>query len=273
MDRSRRHLPGSRRISWLAAVTAMAVILGVEVAAPVEAAGQEVSQPTVPASLQLAGEYYLAPLYAGDLVPVSGSCSEPGDHLVTSPGFVAPIPLNSKGRVVGTSGDYEATLRCGAVARTVAFLVRPVGYAQVNLDPSEVDPGGRLMYFDPGGTVHQGSVLPYACFGPADPTSPGFAGPIVRAEGGINSWWRGYVQVVQTPGTYTATETCLDGRTATFVFRVRGTASPPSGTAPQVPVKPKGAPQTGGGGTASNVSQWTTPATVGADPIVSRPRW
>jgi hypothetical protein len=256
----------------------MAVMLGVEVAAPVEAAGQQPSQPAVPASLELPGmpgNPGLTPLHAGDLVPVSGSCSEPGEHLVTSPGFVAPIPLNSQGRVVGTTGDYEATLRCGAVTLTAAFLVRPVGYAQVNLDPPEVDPGGRLKYFVPGGSVNQGFVLPYACWGPELPTSPGFAGPFGSAEGGINSWWAAYVQVAQTPGTYTATQVCSADITATFVFRIRGTAPPSPGAKPavpvkpQIPVKPKGAPQTGGGGMAENAIQWTTTAC----PMSDRPRW
>lgn len=65
--------------------------------------------------------------------------------------------------------------------------------------------------------------------------------------------WTGTVRDVP-PGPYPVTLTCpVSGRTAggtLTVLALPPVPVPPKQEKPQVPVKPKGAPQTGGGGTA-----------------------
>lgn len=188
-------------------------------------------------------------LHAGDPISTIGSCPEPGPHEVTSPGFVAPIPLGGHGQVVTVAGDYRASMRCGDQTLTSDFMVRPVGYAQINLSPLEVQPGGVLTVFRRGSAnSNDGPDVPYRC-GTNVVTSPGFVAPIRHTEGGIGGWSRGFGTAIQTPGVYIATQACADGRIATATFRILGTPpvpQPPNQTRPQIPIKPKGAPETGG---------------------------
>lgn len=123
----------------------------------------------------------------------------------------------------------------------------------------------------PGGEVHaDNKAAAGGCVPKTSITSPGLVAPMDwRAEG----MWGGHRATgtaVKKPGKYTATFTCNDGRKGSATFTVLGTPDPepptttptPTSTKPkptptkkpakpQVAVKPVGAPQTGGGGTAN----------------------
>ncbi|MFD9959779.1 hypothetical protein [Amycolatopsis sp. NPDC058986] len=153
---------------------------------------------------------------------------------------------------------------CGAALIGAAQLATaaPAATGEVGwtLLPLEVEPGGQIYaqtYFGQGN----------GCAPTTPVTSPGFAAPLQWTIGGNWGKHGGYGTVVKTPGKYTATFTCYDGRVASKTFTVIGTppTSPPATTKPappkttakppktgtsQVPVKPVGAPQTGAGGTA-----------------------
>jgi uncharacterized low-complexity protein len=130
------------------------------------------------------------------------------------------------------------------------------------LAPTEVEPGGQ---------IYAETKAAMGGCGPATPvTSPGFAAPLVWTMGGNWGKAAGYGKVGKTPGKYTATFTCTDGRKTSRTFTIIGTpptTKPPTSTKPstptktpkpsksttakpkpQVAVKPVGAPQTGGGG-------------------------
>jgi hypothetical protein len=99
-----------------------------------------------------------------------------------------------------------------------------------------------------GGTIDVHRQVTAMCTNPV--TSTGFAEPIniiYRTEGSLRS---GRGKVVDTPGTYEASMQC-SGQTATrkFTIKAKAKAEQPA-PKPKTPiVKPKGAPQTGGGGT------------------------
>ncbi|WP_329050731.1 hypothetical protein OG738_02060 [Amycolatopsis sp. NBC_01488] len=128
---------------------------------------------------------------------------------------------------------------------------------------------GLTQQVEPGGRVDAETHAAIGGCTPATPvTSKGFAAPLPWTEGG--NWGRagGHTTAIKTPGKYTASFTCTDGRKATGSFTILGTP-PPSSTAkpptstpapkptttsktakpakPQVAVKPAGAPQTGDG--------------------------
>jgi hypothetical protein len=125
---------------------------------------------------------------------------------------------------------------------------------------------GLTPQVEPGGRLDAETHAAIDGCTPATPvTSKGFAAPLQWTEGG--NWGRagGHTTAIRTPGRYTATFTCTDGRTATGTFTILGT--PPTTTKPtntkptdtpkptktakpakpQVAVKPVGAPQTGDG--------------------------
>ncbi|MCR6488481.1 hypothetical protein M8542_37200 [Amycolatopsis sp. OK19-0408] len=128
---------------------------------------------------------------------------------------------------------------------------------------TEVAPGGQI-YAQVLSGVGNGCT-------PAGPvTSKGFAAPLNWTEGGNWGKHAGYTTAIGTPGKYTASFPCTDGREATQAFTILGTpppktsTKPPTTTAkpkpkptatskpakaakPQVAVKPAGAPQTGDG--------------------------
>jgi hypothetical protein len=123
---------------------------------------------------------------------------------------------------------------------------------------------GLTQEVEPGGTVHAETPAASGGCNPSSPvTSKGFAAPLEWTEGGNFGKHRGQTTAIETPGKYTATFTCSDGRKGTETFTILGTP-PPSSTAkppatrsstpkptksvkPQVAVKPAGAPQTGDG--------------------------
>ncbi|VVJ19921.1 Uncharacterised protein [Amycolatopsis camponoti] len=148
----------------------------------------------------------------------------------------------------------------GAATLTVAL---PAEAAEVSWGlTQQAEPGGRVdaeTYAASGGCTPATAV-----------TSKGFAAPLVWSEGGNFGRVGGHTTAITTPGKYSATFTCTDGRKATQTFTIVGTP-PPSSTAkpkppattkpkppttstkpvkpakPQVAVKPAGAPQTGDG--------------------------
>ncbi|MEV6879249.1 hypothetical protein [Amycolatopsis sp. NPDC051128] len=125
---------------------------------------------------------------------------------------------------------------------------------------------GMTTQVQPGGQIY---AQVYAGMGsgctPAGPvTSKGFAAPLAWTEGGNWGKHAGHTTAIRTPGKYTASFPCTDGRKATQAFTILGTPPPattakpkptkppttskaPKPAKPQVAVKPAGAPQTGDG--------------------------
>ena len=127
---------------------------------------------------------------------------------------------------------------------------------------TEVQPGGQIY-------AQVLSGVGNGCTPTGPVTSKGFAAPLSWSEGGNFGKHAGYTTAIKTPGKYTASFPCSDGRKATQAFTILGTP-PPTTTAepkptttkpkppvssskpakpvkPQVAVKPAGAPQTGDG--------------------------
>jgi hypothetical protein len=139
-------------------------------------------------------------------------------------------------------------------AATVQVAAAEVSSAEVKevvwwISPTEVQPGGQLQA---GTAAYEGG-----CVASTPVTSPGLVAPLQWTTGGNYGRQGGYGTAVRRPGKYTATFTCSDGTKTSRTFTVLGTppATPtPKPTKPrtgQVPIKPVGAPQTGGGGTTS----------------------
>jgi hypothetical protein len=177
----------------------------------------------------------------------------------TSPGFHRPAKLEptAEGGLRGVthaveqSGEYTATAECGGKSYSAQFTVvdqpPPSGWS---FGPDEVEPGGTVT----------ASISKFVCI-PQPATSPGFTEPL-----GVSivppSLFQGSTKVIMTPGTYTATFRCSGNPTPLLrQFTIKApptTTTPPATTTPpgakpkpKPPiVKPKGAPQTGGGGTA-----------------------
>ncbi|MEU0881222.1 hypothetical protein ABZ345_21650 [Lentzea sp. NPDC005914] len=175
---------------------------------------------------------------------------------VTSPGFREPIMLSPLGdgsnRLEGfgsattKAGTYTATVQCDSKTLTAQFTVDALDF-NWGLDPAEVEPGGTISIF---GSIYSGG----GCYGTSQLTSPGFAVP-PTLQGGNMGHVSGYTTVVTTPGTYEAIWRCSNRPEGSVrTFRVLGTpptTTPPASGKPKPPiVKPKGAPDTGGGGTA-----------------------
>jgi hypothetical protein len=176
-----------------------------------------------------------------------GTC--PGGPVsLTSPGFASPADLETLyGRFGSTAGTYTATLKCKDTAKegTVTFeLTAPVPRQEQFLDKEEYAPGEAINIF-----LERG----YKC-GFEGAVSEGFTAPaqLKQSRPGDHGL-TGQTTAVATPGTYQATIKCLSWSVAD-TFTVKAPATPPPGTPapkPQRPiVKPKGAPETGGGGTA-----------------------
>jgi hypothetical protein len=176
---------------------------------------------------------------AGSVVKAGGSCPEGGgENTVASTGFVAPIPLNSTGRVINKPGHYTAYLICRRFGLDAQFEI--VAGPSLSVQPKEVQPGGpvKLQVRCPGGAS------------PVRATSPGFDADIAIAldadgVGGATA------KAVNKPGSYSVALRCADtSLTASFKVLAPSATPTPSSTKPappQVVVKPKAAPETGGG--------------------------
>ncbi|WP_328443599.1 MULTISPECIES: hypothetical protein [unclassified Amycolatopsis] len=142
-------------------------------------------------------------------------------------------------------------------------LAAPASAADVGWGlTQEVEPGGQI---DAETHAAAGGCTPGSAV-----TSKGFAAPLEFTEGGNFGRYGGHTKAIKTPGKYTASFTCSDGRVATASFTILGTPPPTTTTKPkpattkpkppasssskpakpvkpQVAVKPAGAPQTGDG--------------------------
>jgi hypothetical protein len=155
-------------------------------------------------------------------------------------------------------------MAAGAATLTVAA---PADAAEVSW--------GLTQQVEPGGQVDAETHAALSgCTPGSSVTSKGFAAPLEWTEGGNFGRYGGHTTAIKTPGKYTATFTCSDGRKATGSFTILGTpppttskpkptttkpkppstsSTPPSTSKtakpakPQVTVKPAGAPQTGDG--------------------------
>jgi hypothetical protein len=120
-------------------------------------------------------------------------------------------------------------LKCKDQVLTTLFeVVNPAG---LSVAPKQVEPGGKvtLRVQCPPGT------------GAKTAKSPGFASDIEIGYVHAGIIGQGDGKATTKPGKYTATVIC-DGKPLTAMFTVAKDKP-----APQVSVKPKGAPQTGGG--------------------------
>jgi hypothetical protein len=197
----------------------------------------------------------------GEVIRVSARAAS-GCGQVTSPGFMAPIDLHvlpgnppalyGDGQATYTPGLYTAQSTCLAgevVKRT--FTVKNLYPSQFSfkLDKDEYDPGAEILI--------NAVYISGRC--PSTVTSPGFAAPIYLDKNpGPGTALVGRGKAVTTPGTYTAEVKCEAAPPFTQTFKVKGgppTTPPPSGSPKPPIVKPRGAPQTGGGGTVTGITR------------------
>lgn len=170
----------------------------------------------------------------GGDVTVKGFCDAPGEHLVKSTGFAAPIPLNGKGKAGSTLGEHKVVLICGNQPLIDVINVRAKP-GSLSVLPKEVQPGGKI------------ELLAYCQYGAGNQaTSPGFAKPIALDFRGHSGQGRGVGTAATKPGRYTATFDCR-GTAAKATFTIVEKPKPGKPKPPQVVVKPKGAPETGAG--------------------------
>ncbi|WP_158844375.1 hypothetical protein [Saccharothrix deserti] len=149
------------------------------------------------------------------------------------------------------------TLTALAVSPAAAeTATQPPQPASFSLAPLEVQPGGRV----------ETQAIAFVCLGndgPGPVTSPGFTAPIEWGSDtpGTAGAIYGAGAVIDTPGKYVASLECRNGQSRAEVeFTIlQPTTTPPTTEPPAPPTttpapppikKPKGAPETGGGGTA-----------------------
>ena len=225
-----------RRISLLSAALLM-------VLAPAAANAQTETTTTTPPPWAplLLNPIEVAP--GGEIkVATSASLCRGAGSVVTSPGFAAPIYFGStlgaiegRGRVITTPGSYTATLQCAdppATGQATFTILEPP--RAFTLSPLEVRPGGDLTARIPAKNDCTGTTI----------TSTGFTAPLELQPQGAELV--GTAKAVTTPGVHDAVMECRDGP-FTIAFTV---VQDPPATQPQPIKKPKGAPETGGGGTA-----------------------
>jgi len=147
----------------------------------------------------------------------------------------------------------------GALVATAALLLPATAVAQspqtqppttTTTTPSCTQNCGERLTVDPNRAAPGDRVAIYPWCGGAPAGKPES-----RALTGFDArhfFWHATVRNV-APGQYPVTVACPTlGRTLTATLTVLASPAPapPKQEKPQVPVKPKGAPQTGGGGTA-----------------------
>ncbi|GGU64748.1 hypothetical protein [Lentzea flava] len=191
-----------------------------------------------------------------EVVHVSATVWSGCESPVTSDGFEAPIDLRvmsgqfptlyGSGKTTASVGKYTAQATCNGKVFTRAFEIHRIHppIFTFSLDQQEYDPGEEIQV--------QAVLVRGRC--PSTVTSPGFAAPIVLVRNpGPGAELAGTGRAVTTPGTYTAEVACPGVPPFTQTFKVKGgppTTPPPSGSPRPPIVKPKGAPDTGGGSTA-----------------------
>ncbi|MFS8096558.1 hypothetical protein LFM09_05395 [Lentzea alba] len=135
-----------------------------------------------------------------------------------------------------------------------ALALAPIASAQ----STRTDPFLDKAEYGPGETINIHLARGYKCGTYGGATSDGFTAPAELTQGGPDNWpLTGKTTAVDKPGSYEAIIKCLTGSVVNkFTIKVppTTTTTPPAPTPPgrKPPiVKPKGAPDTGGGGTAS----------------------
>lgn len=192
---------------------------------------------------------------AGGTVVVFTDRTARCDGEVTSPGLRAPIKFKYEaqsvwvgyGLAVDTPGTYDASATCGGRTTTHKLTIKPRqagdDLLQWGFDKAEAEAGGTI-------TVRMNRTT--TCVEATAVTSPGFVAPIEFNRFDDADTVSGQGKVIDTPGTYQATMNC-GGQPVTRTFTIKAKApsapKPEQKPKPQV-VKPKGAPQTGGGATA-----------------------
>lgn len=177
-----------------------------------------------------------------------GTC--PGGPVsIVSTGFWTFDAATLRGRFVLGEGTFDATLTCKDTTKTgtVRFELQDLPQTTPFLDKKQYAPGEAIKislgwHFTCGPTVG----------------SEGFAAP-VQLRSAPGGGWYGEGKAVDAPGTYEVRIGCKYGSFLnTFTVKAPPTPTPPTTTQPPGPsprpkppvVKPKGAPDTGGGGTA-----------------------
>ncbi|WP_156213834.1 hypothetical protein [Lentzea aerocolonigenes] len=162
----------------------------------------------------------------------------PDGGMIYSDGFREKKLLNTVHGVAGDKpGNYFATLYCstaGTIYNSASFEIVPLtANDRFTLDKAEYAPGEQIKATAPASALCIGNL-----------SSTGFVAPIKLARES-DQLFSGTGKTIEAPGDYVASMTC-NNMTVTQNFKV--TAQKPKAKAPVV--KPKGAPQTGGGGTA-----------------------
>ncbi|MDX8032549.1 hypothetical protein SK803_20235 [Lentzea sp. BCCO 10_0856] len=143
-------------------------------------------------------------------------------------------------------GSYTAEMTCGGEKVVRPFKVVQTDELTFFLDKNQVEAGGEV-------TVRK--TAKSGCGDAAN--SPGFVSRIELKQQ-ADGTWSGTAKAVDTPGTYQVAMLCFGTHTyrqLTVLPKTPEPTQPPTTVTekprPKAPiVKPKGAPQTGGGGTA-----------------------
>ncbi|MFD1148144.1 hypothetical protein [Saccharothrix hoggarensis] len=224
--------------------------------------------PVAASAQSAAGWSYPNPAEAGSSGTVTVMCGGALPPVgIWSDAFASVGPLSPTGdnggnvvysgpvKFIDEPGTYPARVRCarqdyqdgGSITLKPAGSLEPV----LTLRPTTLQPGGTITAGVPNGACRyqDGSLGPIR--------SDGFVEPIHTVVDPTLESHVGSGQVVNRPGTYQARATCGKGEvSASFTVVAAADPAPKPDPQPkpkpqpQVPVKPVGAPQTGGGGTA-----------------------
>jgi len=179
-----------------------------------------------------------------------GTCPG-GPGSLTSPGFASVDLATLSGKVVTAPGAYTATLKCKDTteAGTASFTVEAPKAPRTDpfLDKAEYVPGETIRI-----ALENGRKCGF------EASSEGFTAPApLTISGGTTERPRlvGEAKAGNAPGNYQATIRCINEPVVNqFTIKAGPTTPPlPGNPAPKPKppiVKPKGAPETGGGGTA-----------------------
>lgn len=148
-----------------------------------------------------------------------------------------PDVMSANARALAIVGEYQVSLRCNGEDVVRKFKVVPPTRTFL-LDQPYFTPGEQISVHVP----QIGSSCKHL-----EATSPGIVAPIKDFRYELPDYHSGTGKVVDQPGTYQMTMIC-DGKPAHQQFHVIEKPEERK-AAPKKPVmKPKGAPQTGGGG-------------------------
>lgn len=155
-----------------------------------------------------------------------------------------PSTMRATAQASWVPGTYTIEMTCDGAKVSRPFKVVQTEELTFFLDKDRVEAGGEV------------TVMKKADSGCGDAAnSPGFVSRIELKQQADGSW-SGTAKAVDTPGTYRVAMLCFGTHTFQELTVVPRTTTSPAPTTPEKPkakapiVRPKGAPQTGGGGTA-----------------------